>query len=158
MLIAITTFAQTKDSTRYSPINGYLSLGLSMTNSSDFVTSSYTGIEGGISYKNISVGGIFGRGSLRGMWADGDNIKNYFYEVKATGSKEIGCITGSVLFGYGGYFNTSHHFIEYGAGISYTYKDFSYGVTYSNWDGTTYVTPSVTYNFHPVKLKNKNKR
>jgi hypothetical protein len=155
VLFASTAFAQTKDSVKYSPITGYVSLGLSMTNSSDFVSSSYTGLEGGICYKNLSVGAIFGRGSLRGMWSEGDNIKQYFYEVKATGTKEFGCITGSVLFGYGGYFNTSHHFIEYGAGIGYNYKDFSFGLTCSNWDGTTYITPCVTYNIPPLKIKTK---
>ena len=43
--------------------------------------------------------------------------------------------------------NTKHNFIEYGGGISYTLGSFSYGITGSNWDGITYVTPSITFNF-----------
>ena len=59
----------------------------------------------------------------------------------------LGDLSGSVIFGYGGYFNSSRNFIEYGAGISYKVKHISYGVMVSNWDGVTYVTPNITYNF-----------
>jgi hypothetical protein len=135
---------QEKEKTSFT---GYVSYALSMTNSSEFKTTSYTGVEGGFMYDNIGAGLIFGRGSLKGLGSNSDNIGQYFYEVKTSASMPIGKLTGNVIFGYGGYFNSSHNFIEYGAGVTYNYKQIGYGVTCSNWDGVTYVTPSVTYNF-----------
>lgn len=147
----MTTFSQTTDTTsccsKKTPITGYVSYGLSMTNSSDFATSSYTGIEGGIMKGNLGLGVVFGRGSLAGLGKSGDNIRNYFYEAKMTGSFPMGNVNGTVLLGYGGYIDTKHQFIEYGVGISYTVGKFAYGATYSNWDGVNYITPGVTFNF-----------
>ena len=150
LVLATSTFSQ-NDSTscckKKSPITGYLSYGLSMTNSSDFKTSSYTGIEGGIMKGNLGLGIVFGRGSLSGLGSKTDNIQSYFYEGKMTGSFPIGNVNGTILLGYGGYINTSHQFIEYGVGISYNIGKLAYGVTYSNWDGLNYVTPNITLNF-----------
>jgi hypothetical protein len=154
LLMASVTFGQNfKKSSPYvkekkeSPIDAYVSYGLSLTNSSDFRTSSYTGLETGIMYKNLGAGVIFGRGSLKGLGQKSDNLGQYFYEVKTSASMPLGDLSGSVIFGYGGYFNSSRNFIEYGAGISYKVKHISYGVMVSNWDGVTYVTPNITYNF-----------
>ena len=147
MLFASTImFSQTSDSTG-SSISGYVSYSLSMTNSSTFRASSYTGVETGVMYDNISLGAIFGRGNLVGLGRKTDNIGQYFYEVKASASAPIGSLTGSVIFGYGGYFNSSHNFIEYGLGVSYTCNRFGYGLTVSEWDGTMYMTPCITFNF-----------
>jgi hypothetical protein len=143
-LISTCAFAQ-NDSTKTS-LAPYVCVGLSATNSSDFKASSYTGIEVGAMYDNIGMGLVFGRGSLDGMFKN-DNINNYFYEVKAIGAFPLGSLGGSVILGYGGYIDSKHRFIEYGAGISYSVGKFSYGVMGSNWDGITYVTPSITYNF-----------
>ena len=152
LFLATVTFAQTTDSTscckkEKTPITGYVSYGLSMTNSSDFATSSYTGIEGGIMKGNLGLGVVFGRGSLAGLGKNGDNIRNYFYEAKMTGSFPIGNVSGTFLVGYGGYIDTKHQFIEYCVGISYSVGKFAYGATYSNWDGVNYVTPGITFNF-----------
>ncbi len=152
LMFATVTFSQNLDTTSIkakekSQISGYVSYGLSLTNSSDFRTSSYTGLETGITYKNLGVGVIFGRGSLKGLGQKSDNLSQYFYEVKTSAGFPIGDLTGSFIFGYGGYFNTNHNFIEYGGGFSYTIKHISYGVMVSNWDGVTYVTPNITYNF-----------
>lgn len=144
LLTATSLFAQ--DSTK-TPINGYISYGLSLSNGNDFLTNTYTGLEGGIMYKNFGAGLVFGRGSLKGLGGKQDNLSNYFYEVKTFASYPIGAISGSVLFGYGGYLNSNHNFIEYGVGISYAVGKFQYGATYSNWDGVNYVTPNITYNF-----------
>ena len=146
LVCLMSTMVGQSDSTK-SKITGYVSYGLSVTNSSDFKTSSYTGIEGGIVRDHLSLGAIFGRGSLAGMGKPSDSIENYFYEAKVSASYPIGAVSGNVLFGYGGYINTKHQFIEYGIGLSYTVGKLSYGATCSNWDGITYVTPSITFNF-----------
>ena len=149
-LISTVTFAQT-DSTscckKKSPITGYLSYGLSVTNSSDFNSSSYTGLEGGIMKENFGLDLVFGRGSLKGLGSSTDNIQNYFYEVKTFASYPIGNVSGSFILGYGGYIDTPHMFIEYGAGLCYNIGKVGLGATYSNWDGVNYITPSITLNF-----------
>ena len=150
LFLATMSFAQTTDSTsccKKTPITGYVSYGVSMTNGSDFKTSSYSGIEGGIMKGNLGLGVVFGRGSLAGAFDKTDNIHNYFWEAKMTGSFPIGNVSGTILMGYGGYIDTKHSFIEYGVGISYSVGKFAYGATYSNWDGVNYVTPGITYNF-----------
>jgi hypothetical protein len=145
-LISTCAFAQTESCCTEPRLSPYISYGLSVTNSSDFKTSSYTGLEVGAMYDNIGAGIVFGRGSLAGMFKQ-DDIRNYFYEVKAIGTFPLGSLTGSVILGYGGYIDTKHNFIEYGGGISYSVGRVSYGITGSNWDGITYVTPSITFNF-----------
>ena len=146
LICLMSTMVGQTDSTN-SKITGYISYGLSVTNSSDFKTSSYTGIEGGIMRDNISLGAIFGRGSLAGMGKPTDSIDNYFYEAKISASYPIGSLSGSVLLGYGGYINTKHQFIEYGGGITYNVGKMGYSVMISNWDQVTYLSPSITLNF-----------
>lgn len=151
LLIAASTFAQA-DSTK-TKVTGYLSVGVSLTNStqsgthSDFNTRSYPSLEGGVCYGSFCLGAIVGRGNFLNIFKKNDAIENYYYEAKATGCIPIGNITGSVIFGTGQFFNTMHCFIEYGAGITYNKGKFGYGVTYSNWDGGNYLTPSITVNF-----------
>jgi len=148
LVLATSVFAQDSTSTKSkTPITGYVAYGLSVTNTTDFKTSSYTGVEGGICYGNLSLGAVFGRGSLKGMGSSTDNINQYFYEVKTVASFPMDKISGNIILGYGGYFNTTHQFIEYGVGMVYSVKSFGYGLTYSNWDGVNYLTPSVMYNF-----------
>jgi hypothetical protein len=144
-LITSLGFAQT-DSTKVKT-TGYTSLGLALSNNSDFKTGAFTSLETGLQRNNIAVGIIFGRGSLAGLGRSNDNLSNYFYELKTTGYFPLGSVTGSVIFGWGGYFKTQHSFIEYGGGISYSVGKMGYGVTYSNWDGTNYLTPCITLNF-----------
>lgn len=69
LFLVTVAFAQTTDSviSKKTPITGYVSYGLSMTNSSDFTTSSYTSIEGGIMKGSLGLGAVFGRGSLAGL-------------------------------------------------------------------------------------------
>jgi len=140
---------QTTDTTKTKvKVGGYLSTGLSVTNSTDFLTSSYFGVEGGVTINNFGAGLVIGRGSLRSMGTKNDSIQAYFYEVKATYSRTLtGNFGGTILFGYGGYFATKKQFIEYGLGVSYAIKQVSVGLTYSNWDGGNYITPGITYNF-----------
>jgi hypothetical protein len=143
-LMSTSMFAQS-DSTKLKT-TGYLSVGLSLSNGSDFNTGSYSSVEGGFNYGNFGLGLIFGRGNLDGIGKN-DNIQNYYYELKTTANYPLGILSGNIIFGYGGYINTPHMFIEYGAGISYSKGIMGYGVTVSNWDGGVYLTPSITVNF-----------
>lgn len=59
----------------------------------------------------------------------------------------IGSIKGFVVAGWGQYYSTTHSFIEYGVGASYSIKNFDLGITASNWDRVVYVTPGICYNF-----------
>lgn len=143
--ISISVFAQS-DSTK-SKITGYSSVGLSLSTGDDFLTTSYPSIENGIVRDNLGLGVVLGRGNFAGMFKHGDNITNYYYEGKATAYIPLGVLSGSVIFGFGGYFKTQHMFIEYGAGISYTKCKISYGVLCSNFDNIVYITPNITLNF-----------
>ena len=125
----------------------YVSFGVSMTNSSDFKTSSYSGIEGGVTYGSLGAGMVFGRGSLKGLWTKSDRLSDYFAEVKSTVSKPVGDVMITGLFGFGSYLTSNRTFIEYGVGMTYNINKFGYGVTFSNWDGVPYITPNITYNF-----------
>lgn len=142
----LSMFAQKKDSTK-TPIYHYVSVGLSMTNNNDFKASSYPSIEIGMVKDNIALGAVIGRGALKGLGSSDDSFDNYFYEGKISGYYPMGSLSGVFILGYGGYFNTAHNFIEYGVGMSYSVNKLSYGVTYSNWDGSNYITPAITINF-----------
>lgn len=144
----LTILTQAQDTVKVNKLNPYISLGLSITNSNDFLYSSYPSIEIGLTGKHISGGLILGRGSLKGMGEKTDVITNYFYEIKSAYSLSITkSISGYGLFGIGNYANTNHIFIEYGGGFSYSINKFSYSLQASNWDGLWYVTPCLTFNF-----------
>ena len=147
LFLVTITFAQNATDTTKHKVGGYISMGLSVTNSSDFLNSSYTDIEGGITYRDFGAGLVFGRGFLKNLGAKSDNINNYFIEGKVSYSHTIKMVTFTPFVGYGVYIVTNHKFIEYGIGASYSIKNISIGVAYSNWDGTNYLTPNITYNF-----------
>lgn len=131
----------------------YVSFGVSMTNSNDadsttrFSVRNYMGLEGGVCYGNLGLGLVLGRSFLQGTFASDDHINNYFTEVKTTVTQAVGNVNVTALFGYGNYLGTKRNFIEYGVGMSYSVNKFAYGMSYSNWDGTNFVTPNITYNF-----------
>jgi len=144
----ITTFVTAQTDSTKSKITGYVSAGLSTSNGNNFNAASYVALEAGAMYKNISFGGIFGRGNLVGFAEKTDILANYYFEFKGAGYIPIsGPLSANVIFGWGGYFNSTHRLIEYGAGLSYSVGKMGYGITYSNWDGVNYVTPSITFNF-----------
>lgn len=141
-------FAFSQSDSTKTKIGGYISAGFSTTNGNDIKTSSYVALEAGMSYKNIALGAIFGRGNMVGIGKSNDVLGNYYYEFKATGSYPLtGVLSGSILLGWGGYFNSNHNLIEYGVGMTYNYKKLGFGVMYSNWDAVNYVTPNITFNF-----------
>ena len=141
---ALGTFAQ--DSTKCE-ISKYISVGISLTNGDNFLVDAYNSAEFGIVYKNLGVGAVLGRGTLKGLGSKNDSFDKYFYELKVSPSFPIGILSGNLILGYGCYFNITHMFIEYGFGTSITQDKISYGLSYSNWDGVNYISPSITFNF-----------
>ena len=136
------------DSLEANSATFYTSIGISVGNQGDntFKNTSYLSIENGIMYKDFFGGIVLGNSDLN-LGKD-----NYFYEGKAGYCFPIGILNGTTFFGIGSYFSIDPSvkrstFIEYGAGLSYTYKKLSFGVCYSNWAGSDYVTPSVTINW-----------
>ncbi len=146
--IALTVTAQAQETKSH-----YVSASLSLANSNgqQFSQSSYASIEYGIVRKGVAYGLSVGRGQINGdvmTNTTGQNLRNYFWEVRVQPTFPLGSVTGNVILGAGSYFATSDAgFIEYGVGVSKSYGDISYGLTYSNWNGVDYVTPSVSYAF-----------
>lgn len=172
-LISLTAFGQKKHShiVHSSPmakisdstnvdlpvLKKYISIGMSISSGNTYDTneskysfseSCYPSIEGGVTYSNISLGIVLGRGSFKGFGSSSDVIQNYYYEIKASPSFPLGIVDANIIFGIGSYINAPNAmFIEYGSGISYTKNKLTYGVNYTNWDGVDYITPCLTYNF-----------
>jgi len=150
-LISLSATAQTStDSTKtchkFNPKNMYVSLNCSMSQG-DFATNSYPSIEFGYTHKTISYGAIFGRGDFKGIFRNDDNLANYYWEAKFSPSYSVGPLNGFLIAGGGAYFNSDHYFAELGLGLSYTHKNVTYGVAFSNWDTKNYLTPFVSFNF-----------
>ena len=149
-MLFISTLICAQESTNDSKIGYYGAVGLSIGNSegSDFQSTSYPSIEGGITKDNITLGLAVGRSSLAdfGTELKGSNIENYWYEVKTTVSQPIGKTNGYLVFGLGNYINTSQVFIEYGVGVSYMPKKLGYFIQASNWDGLWYNSVGVSFN------------
>ena len=151
-LIALTVTAQAQE-TKNEKTN-YVSASLSLANSVEgqsFNETTYASVEYGIVRKGVAYGLAVGRGQLNGdvtSNATGQDFRNYFWEVRVQPTFPLGSVTGSVILGAGSYFATSDAgFIEYGVGVSKSYGDLSYGLSYSNWNGVNYVTPSVSLAF-----------
>lgn len=140
VLAAASGFSQEK-------ISKYVSGGLSVSNTRDttFAYSSYPSIEFGFVKNNFSFGLAGGRGSLSGF--DSDDVSNYWYEFKTALSLNLGNFSGYGLIGIGNYISTSRLFIEYGVGFSRSFNKFGVFTQASNWDGTWYVTPGISYTF-----------
>lgn len=128
-----------------NPFIPYIGFGLSLSKGNNFTQNTYASTEVGVSKQNFGMALVLGRGSLSGF--NSDNIRNYFYEAKVMGYVPMGTLNTSIIFGYGGYFDTPNMFIEYGVGMSYTKGKITYGVLYSNWDGVDYITPNISYSF-----------
>ena len=147
-LISLSASAQTvTDSTKtVKPRNLFVSVGLS-TSQGDFATNSYPSLELGYTHENISYSALFGRGDFNGIFRSGDNLDNYWFEVKFSPSYSIGPLNGFLIAGGGAYVNSDHYFAELGLGLSYTHKRFTYGASFSNWDTKNYITPFVSVSF-----------
>lgn len=158
-LIALTVTAQAQTDSTKVKTTKYVSVGLSInpTTNDTFEYSSYPSVEVGITRNDVSYGVLFGRGSLKGLGDSVDTFSNYFYEFKVSPSVSLGYVNANLILGIGGYINsggqnstngdTDSSFVEYGFGLSKSYGNLSYGLSYSNWDGLDYVTPSLSYSF-----------
>jgi hypothetical protein len=146
IFIGISVLSNAQDSTSNKPLF-YISGGLSISNSYDttFSYSSYPSMEIGFMKNNCSFGLAFGRSNLSGF--NTDYLSNYWYEPKATFYFPLGKMNGFGLLGLGNYLNTKRVFVEYGIGCSYSIKKWSVFGQVSNWDGTWYVTPGLSYTF-----------
>ena len=135
----------------------YVNLSVSMSNGNTYDTneaegtfceSSYPNIEFGFSKCNIMAGLAVGRRNFKGLGDTGDKLGDYFSEIRITPSFPLGIIDANVVFGAGTYLVSSKGtFIEYGSGISYTQGKYTYGISYSNFDGIDYISLGLTYNF-----------
>lgn len=143
-LVTTISICQEKEDAKY---NFYVAAGLSITNSFDttFSYSSYPSIEAGFMKNNFSLGLVFGRSNLSGF--NNDITSNYWYELKTAISFPIEKFNAYGLLGVGNYFSTNRVFIEYGLGFSYSLNNFSIFSQVSNWDGTWYITPGISYTF-----------
>lgn len=147
--MSFTSVAQDSTKTDITPLKSYttyVTASLSMHGGANFQETSYPALEVGITQRNISYGFVFGRGNLVNMF-ENDRMENYFWELKFSPSYRLGDITGSLVAGGGAYFDSTHYFAELGVGLGYSVGDFTYGLTFSNWDTVNYVTPSVSYTF-----------
>jgi hypothetical protein len=149
--IALTVTAQAQETKKEKTNYVSASLSLANANGQTFSQSTYASVEYGIVRKSVMYGLAVGRGQLNGdvmSNTTGENFRNYFWQVRVQPTFPLGSVTGSVILGAGSYFATSDAgFIEYGLGVSKSYGDLSYGLSYSNWNGVDYVTPSVSYSF-----------
>jgi hypothetical protein len=149
--IALTVTAQAQETKKEKTNYVSASLSLANANGQTFSQSTYASVEYGIVRKSVMYGLAVGRGQLNGdvmSNTTGENFRNYFWQVRVQPTFSLGSVTGSVILGVGSYFATSDAgFIEYGLGVSKSYGDLSYGLSYSNWNGVDYVTPSVSYAF-----------
>jgi hypothetical protein len=126
----------------------YAAAGVSISNSkySSFDLNSYPSVEFGLMKNNFSLGLSAGRSDFHQYYKE--DISNYWYELKTAVSFPIGNLNGYGLLGLGNYMSTDRIFIEYGLGFSYLFTDHigAYGQV-SNWDGTWYITPGLSYTF-----------
>ncbi len=148
LMISISINAQTDSSKKQ--LNCYVSGSLSTSTGNNFSQSNYAGLELGVCAKNMTFGFASGRGNLD---FSSDMIQNYWYELKTSASKQVGDVKCFVLAGWGQYYNTTHSFIEYGAGFSYSINKFDLCIQVSNWDKIVYVSPGIAYNFNIGKSK-----
>lgn len=141
-----TTFSQKIDSTKKT-LDCYVSLSASAPTSDNFKQNGYPSFEFGISCKNMMFGINTGRMSFDKSPYVGENIKNYYSEIKMMTMFPIGPIKGYVLGGIGEYYESTHMFIEYGGGIDYSVGKFDLTLQVSNWNQIVYLSPGITYNF-----------
>jgi hypothetical protein len=141
-IFTLSSFAQT-DSTK-KKLDCYLAGSLSTSTGNNFNQNSYAGIELGVCAKNMMFGYATGRGNLD---FTSDMTENYWGEIKAYACHQFGSVKGYVLGGWGQYYKTTHSFIEYGGGASYSVKKFDLSITVSNWDNVWYISPGVCFNF-----------
>jgi len=109
--------------------------------------AAYFMVEGGVSFKNVSVGLGFGRSSFN--FSQKDSWSNWFVEPKTSVILlERGIAKGYGVFGIGSYLESNpRFFIEYGAGTVISLKELDLSVQYSVWDNLGYISFGVSKTF-----------
>lgn len=115
----------------------------------------YPSIEFGHVTDDVAYSIVFGRGDFDKMFSNKDMIKHYFLEYKIVPTTSIGKLTLGAVIGAGAYLGGSDKsnnkrqpfFGEIGGVATYNVKQFGIGVSFTNWDGVNYLTPSITYNY-----------
>lgn len=143
LFASVFTFAQTETTeSKFSPyIAGGISIGNDNGTDLTFSEMSCASIEVGVMYENLSFALVTGLNSF----STADQIGEYFYEGKVVASKSLGYVDGFVLAGVGSFFGRGDIFIEYGVGLSKEFEGFGTFVQVSNWNGTMYVTPGISF-------------
>lgn len=153
MALPSLVFAQidsTSIATAKTHVKKYISGGISIGNvnpsnpgSNTFSKASYASIEGGIVWKNATLGLVLGPENFFAT-----SSTRMCYELKTTYSVPIEQFSVYGLFGTGAYFEKKfNNYIEYGAGVAYSPNSFSYFVQYSNWASCNYVSTGVAFSF-----------
>jgi hypothetical protein len=128
----------------------YVAAGVSIGNGTEFKLSSYPSIEFGASKGALSYGAVFGNSTFTTKESQPglDDAGKPFWEAKISASAPIGQCKGYILFGVGNYFGTSNTFIEYGSGVTFSFKPFDTFVQVSNWDRGDYVSIGLSKTFN----------
>jgi hypothetical protein len=140
-------FAQNKPDTSLKTIDCYVAGSVSVPTGNSFKQDAYPSFEFGINCKNMTFGINTGRMSFDKSPFNGEKIDNYYSEIKMMTSFPIGQIKGYIVGGWGMYYNSSHEFIEYGAGVVYSVNKIDFMLQVSNWNQIVYLSPGIAYNF-----------
>lgn len=123
----------------------YSSVSLSIPNTSVdmFTNNVFPSVELGIVEKNVTLGLNVGRSNL-----NFDQNQSYYGELKTTAFANLGFTKLYILLGIGSYTTKPNIFIEYGTGLIFGLnKKYDFTIGFSNWDGITYLSPGLVYNF-----------
>jgi hypothetical protein len=115
----------------------------------------YPSIEFGHVIDDVQYSLVFGRGDFDKIFSHKDMIKDYFVEYKIVPTTSIWKLTFGGIVGAGTYLGHSDKsnnkrqpfFGEIGSVVTYNIKPFGVSVSFTNWDGVNYLTPSITYNY-----------
>jgi hypothetical protein len=114
----------------------------------------YPSIEFGHTTNDVSYSLVFGRGDFKNMFSSSkDQLKDYYVEYKITPSTNIGNLSLGFIVGAGSYLGSStksnslHQpfFGEIGGVVSYKISNCYAGVSFTNWDGVNFISPSLSY-------------
>lgn len=146
VLFSAMTFAQEAKPTEktWKP---YVTASYSFTNSVDEMVkeTSFFAVEYGMTKENLGLFGSVGRGNTLGTFAKDDQLDNYWVELGASYTQKIGVVDVYGMLGVGSYLKSNGIFVEYGMGMSHAVSDkIALGGKVTNWDGTWFVSPTIT--------------
>lgn len=121
--------------------NLYVNIGVSSSSGKTFAENAYPSLEFGKVFDDHTFGVCVGQNNL--VFKD----NNYYSEI--TYSRLVRLNNFPVLFnaGIGKYMITPSFFVEYGLGTMHSIKNYDFIIKVTNFDGTTYLGISNTFNF-----------